>query len=223
MQANREAFLALWDRLGGTLHEQGLRVWGYIESAYSPRPGRCYHTLRHIGQVLTALDGMAEVEAHRGAKFDAHKWDLMRWAVWFHDYVSTGSPQDEQASSAHAMKWLPQQCAVSDWAFVDRCILATTHKHVPLDNYVAAVCDCDLSILGSTDEAFDEYERQVREEWAHVPEHLFAAARAVILQGIARRPHIYMTLHGRERWAVRARANLDRSIAKLLAVQPVPQ
>jgi predicted metal-dependent HD superfamily phosphohydrolase len=75
--------------------------------------------------------------------------------------------------------------------------------------------DIDLSILGAEAERFDEYEVQVRQEYAWVPGPVFRHKRREILQGFLARPHIYATEWFQRRFEAVARNNLQRSVARL--------
>jgi predicted metal-dependent HD superfamily phosphohydrolase len=75
--------------------------------------------------------------------------------------------------------------------------------------------DIDLSILGATPERFDEYEVQVRQEYAWVPGPLFRRKRGEILQAFLVRPSIYSMPWFRQRLEAQARSNLQRSVARL--------
>jgi predicted metal-dependent HD superfamily phosphohydrolase len=187
MKATLDQFSALYQAIGG--RHEGNAEFQALERAYS-EPRRKYHTLTHIGWGLRRLDEMAEVERHRGAKFDEPFWNTIRWAFWWHDYSLNGSPDDEKESAAAGVGWLPAGTSI-ELADVRRLIMATAHDRVPLAYDAAIMCDADLSILGASVEDFDRYEALVREEWAHVPEHLFAGARYQILGRIAAHPWIY--------------------------------
>jgi predicted metal-dependent HD superfamily phosphohydrolase len=219
MKATIKQFRALCHAIEGSIDIP--HVFDHLERAYS-EPRRRYHTLVHIGWGLRRLDEMAEVERHRGAKFDEPFWNTIRWAFWWHDYSLNGSPDDEKKSAEAGVRWLPPGSKVEP-ADVRRLIMATAHDRVPLAYDAAIMCDADLSILGASVEDFDRYEALVREEWAHVPEHLFAGARYQILGRIAAHPWIYMTEFGRQRWEVRARENLARSMASLLERAKIPE
>ena len=73
--------------------------------------------------------------------------------------------------------------------------------------------DVDLAILGAAPGRFDEYERQIRAEYAHVPEAEFRAGRRKVLQGFVERERIYVTDAFHDALEARARANLQRSLA----------
>jgi predicted metal-dependent HD superfamily phosphohydrolase len=77
--------------------------------------------------------------------------------------------------------------------------------------------DVDLSILGSPLVRYEEYERQIRAEYSHVPPKIFESKRAGILQGFLDRPRIFNTQVFFERYEQPARVNLARAIARLRA------
>jgi predicted metal-dependent HD superfamily phosphohydrolase len=75
--------------------------------------------------------------------------------------------------------------------------------------------DVDLSILGAKSERFDEYERQVREEYSWVPAPIFRSKRKATLAEFLNRPTIFNTEKFVGVYEARARENLRRSVAKL--------
>jgi predicted metal-dependent HD superfamily phosphohydrolase len=87
-------------------------------------------------------------------------------------------------------------------------IMATRHHQPGGDPDCTILLDIDLAILGATPERFAEYERQVRQEYAHVPEANYREARALVMQGFLARPRIFATATFFERYEARARANL---------------
>lgn len=225
MKATYEEFENLYQALGGALptfrHDyfHPVRVaFQALENAYSA-PRRCYHTLEHVSWVLRRLRDLEEVERGRGAKFDEEGWRLIEWAAWFHDLVNVGAPDDEELSAEEACRLLPlPRRTIHVDETIRRLIRATSHARVPRERDAAILCDADLAILGADDEVFDRYEAQVREEWSHVPDELFAGGRFAILKRIADHPRIYWTEEGRQRWESRARSNLGRSMLRLSRV-----
>ena len=75
--------------------------------------------------------------------------------------------------------------------------------------------DIDLSILGQDAETFDNYERAIRQEYAHVDDNAFRKGRSAILQRFLDRPAIYATPRMRSRYEEPARQNLRRSLLNL--------
>ena len=98
-----------------------------------------------------------------------------------------------------------------------RSAVQEARSHDPVFGRDAALLlDIDLAILGAAPARFDEYERQVRAEYAHVAEADFRAGRARVLAGFLARPRLYATEAFHGALEQRARANLARSLATLL-------
>jgi predicted metal-dependent HD superfamily phosphohydrolase len=76
------------------------------------------------------------------------------------------------------------------------------------------VVDADLSILGTDDATFDQYERDVREEYAMFDDATYRAGRRRVLEAFLGRSSIFSTPRARELWEARARANLARSLER---------
>jgi predicted metal-dependent HD superfamily phosphohydrolase len=73
----------------------------------------------------------------------------------------------------------------------------------------------DLSILGREEVRFREFEAQIRQEYAWVPDAVFGSGRAAILQGFLSRERIYVTDWFCTKYEQAARRNLETSIRRL--------
>ena len=94
-------------------------------------------------------------------------------------------------------------------------ILATVHDAQPVRREAQLVVDIDLAILGASEERFDEYEAEIRREYAWVPEELFRRERAELLRALLERLVLYNLDVFVLRFEQRARANLKRSLSRL--------
>ena len=175
-------------------------------------PGRGYHDRRHLGEVLDRLDELAQA----GERFDRPAVSL---AAWFHDGVYDGVAGDEARSAAWAERALSDAGVVpSTVAEVVRLVLLTEHhRPEPGDHNGEALSDADLAVLASDEARYDEYARDVRREYAHVPDDDFRRGRAAVLEDLAAKPSLFHTAHARTRWERPARANLTRELAALRA------
>lgn len=75
--------------------------------------------------------------------------------------------------------------------------------------------DADLWILSAPPERYREYQAQVRAEYAHVPDALFARGRGAILGGFAQREAIYRTATAHREWEAAARHNVAQELRML--------
>jgi predicted metal-dependent HD superfamily phosphohydrolase len=188
-------FDTLWRELG--LTTPSAPVFDALQRAYA-EPHRAYHTAQHIDECLMQLDragGNAEVEL----------------ALWFHDAVYDTRAHDNELRSA---EWAVRELGADhrSAAHIRDLILMTRHDALPVTPDAQLLVDIDLSILGAPHERFLEYESQVRQEYAWVPETIFRRERAKILQAFLDRPSIYSTALFRELLETRARENIATSL-----------
>lgn len=99
---------------------------------------------------------------------------------------------------------------------VAKLVMATKSHEAAADSDAGLIADVDLSILGQGEKRFAECERQIREEYAWVPQSIFASKRGEILQRFLARERIFATAWFRNKYESQARRNLAASIRKLI-------
>jgi predicted metal-dependent HD superfamily phosphohydrolase len=193
-----------WQALGATppagLFDQLLARYGEAH--------RRYHTLQHLDE---CLDKVAPVRAL------ADQPGEVELALWFHDAIYELQRHDNELQSA---LWAQREMLAAGTApeaaeRVHGLIIATRHSALPEAPDERLLVDIDLSILGAGRARFEDYERQVRAEYAWVPEAMFRAKRREMLQAFLARPAIYGTEVFQARLEAQARENLRWSIAQL--------
>ena len=164
---------------------------------------RAYHTLQHLDECLLILD-----EAKATSLIA--KPDLIEMALWFHDAVyDPQGHENEELSAQMALEALGNTETSSE---VARLIMLTK-SHQPGDGADDAwIIDIDLAIFAQPMERVLEYERQIRAEYAWVPESVYGEKRAEILTGFLKRQQIYLTAWARDQFETRARENLHALI-----------
>lgn len=172
---------------------------------------RHYHTAQHIGECFAHFD-----TARTHGDLCEHEAEV-ELALWFHDAIYQPRAKDNEAQSADWAASVMRNAELSDMAQtrVHALIMATRHDATPVKRDEQVLVDIDLAILGADSARFDEYEAQVREEYAWVPGILFRGTRRKILEGFVSRPSIYTTPHFRDRLEKKARENLARAMANL--------
>lgn len=204
LQQLSERWQHLWLGLGTT--RARVPSLDALLAAYAV-PARAYHNLRHIEECLRELDQ---------ARSWAERPDEVELAIWFHDAVYDPRRGDNEERSAEmAVDWI-EAAGLSGLLGerVRQLVLATRHKDLPEGADARLLMDVDLSILGQPPAVFDEYERGIRLEYAHVDEKTFRHGRAKILRRFLAGP-IYQTDFLRTRYQTQARENLARSVAAL--------
>ena len=170
-------------------------------------PHRSYHTLRHLDECFERLERVRTKAQHLG------ELDL---ALWYHDAVYDPRASDNEARSADlavsAMARAGLLAVARDR--VRALIMATWHDALPLTGDAALLVDVDLGILAAEPKRFDEYEGEIRAEYAWVPGPIFRNKRRAVLRGFTERSRIYSS-GAFDDDEPRAQVNLARSIARL--------
>ena len=168
-------------------------------------PNRRYHDVRHLAQCLTALEALAAEGAVARP---------VVLAAWFHDAVYEAVPgRDEESSAVLAEERLAGLLPRAEVEAVARLVRMTTH-HDPSGEDEAQLSDADLSILGLPRARYDMYVRDVRGDYAHLPESAWRAGRSAVLGALLGRPRLFHTATGADRWEETARANLRAELAR---------
>lgn len=196
-----------------------LKFFEELHHAYS---SRAYHNLRHVEICLCELDSYC---ANLKTSWGQPQYTDIELAIWYHDAICRQNGNDEESSANLAVSRLDMldlkhmACKVSELI-----ILGTKHgnneelkREYVTEEKINIMHDVDLSILGETEKTFDDYEGGIMREYAHVPEDVFRKKRAEILQGFLNRSRIFRTSYFHGRYEERARKNLERSIARLMA------
>lgn len=180
--------------------------YALLSAAYEG-PGRHYHTLRHAGACLNALDTVREQVP------DA---DIVALALWYHDVVyQPGRSDNEAVSAARGVDYVIRAGRPDLADDLHRLVMVTVHPSRPAVDDERWMVDLDLGILGQSWPVFERFERDIRAEYQHVPEAAFRARRQALLQTFLDAPRLYHTEHFHALLDSPARANLQRAIAVL--------
>lgn len=204
----QERWNQLWRSAGLTgdadVHFQAL-------TQFYSAPDRYYHNLQHVAECLREFDVI---------RHEAKQPTAVELAIWFHDSIyDSHAHNNEEQSADLAREWLRD--AQGDEQLIGlacELIMATRHVAAPEDTDARLMADVDLSILGQEENRFQQYEHQIRQEYLWVPETIFAAKRAEILEGFLARERIFFTEMFFERYEATARRNLLVSIRRWKAI-----
>jgi predicted metal-dependent HD superfamily phosphohydrolase len=196
------AWQRVWDELG--VAEAPRSVHAELIERYS-EPHRAYHTLRHLAECLDLR------QRFRAPSSIPAEVELV---LWFHDAIYDPTRQDNEERSAKWLDEVAHDCRLGDATRrrLRDLVMVTRHDAAPMSLDQAVLVDTDLAILGAPLERFDEYDRQIRKEYRHVPAFLYRRKRRQVLQGFLGRDRIYSTTRYFEAFERQARENLVRAI-----------
>lgn len=183
--------------------------WFVLLTEHYSGPGRHYHNLHHVAEMLRLL------EHFEGGSED---YDALRFAAWFHDALyDTRSGTNEEESAALAVRAVAELRAPHGRVeAVRRLILATKrHEAEGAAADLGLFLDADLSILGANEETYNAYSEAIREEYSWVPDAAYREGRLKVLTNFLGRERLFYTEPLAELFEARARSNLSNEIRSL--------
>ena len=205
--ADAAQWLDAWRELGVPDSPELSRLYRDVLLRYS-EPHRHYHTGQHLAECFEKVQDIIALAEHPAE---------VLVGLWFHDAIYDTQRHDNELRSADWARSAARQLGVGvDSAQrIHDLIMFTRHSAAPVGVDAQVLVDADLSILGAPPARFQEYEAQVRSEYAWVPDEIFRSTRARILKELLGRPHLYSTANFQERYEAQARRNLQQSLKHL--------
>lgn len=176
------------------------QLWEELEKAYTS-DGRYYHTLDHLSYMLELADKYRQQDV---------KYNLLQFAVFYHDIIYTSSRSDNEEKSAELAEDRLKAIGLSatDTAFVKEMIMATKAHQPHQDFTTNFLLDLDLAILGAGWQKYNVYRQAIRKEYSIYPDPVYQSGRRKVLQHFLGMPHIFKTPLFQERLELQARENL---------------
>lgn len=174
-------------------------------------PHRAYHTLAHI------KDCLEQFALVRHLCEDPLAVEL---AIWFHDLIYDVPPRENEVRSGESLLDFAQEAHLPFTTSVvaHKCVLATAHAHEAGFPDAHIMVDVDLSILGRSWDVYETYTKQIRKEYAVVPDVFYRHKRKQImekfLQSVCEKG-LYHTDMFRSLYEAQAKQNLEREIPTL--------
>lgn len=199
-----QQYLSLLEKSWFELHRhyhfsEPQKVFNKLIAAYSEKQ-RAYHTLQHLYECLVLLDSI------RSDLKDAYSVEL---ALWFHDAIYDPQAKDNELKSAELFeKYMAQDLSVEIVEKIKRWIIAT-QKHEAMDELdLQFLLDIDLAILAASPERFEEYEKQIQQEYAWVESEIYSIKRKEVLAHFYQTESLYQTEYFQQNFEQRAKVNL---------------
>lgn len=167
---------------------------------------RKYHTIKHISEMLIAAENFVLSEEQ-----------LL--AVWYHDAIYEPLSLDNEERSANiAVDELSKQGVPTSMLETIKTIVLDTKEHEPTIDDSAIVLDLDMAILASTPERYNEYIKQIRDEFNTIPDSYYYPHRKRFVEKCLRKAQartLYHTKFGKPLNEI-AEKNLDDELRYLL-------
>jgi predicted metal-dependent HD superfamily phosphohydrolase len=145
-------------------------------------PGRFYHTLDHVQNVLETVESLGS---------QARNLNAIKLAAWLHDVIYDSQASDNEERSADFAERLCEKLSIPDGRPVASLILKTKTHDAGHDPDAQVLLDADLAILGAGEAVYQTYAEQIRQEYAWVPEADYRNGRRRVLENFLNRPRIF--------------------------------
>lgn len=175
-------------------------LWTEIEEHYSAK-NRHYHNLQHLDSLYQQLAMVRDQIAH---------WETILFSLFYHDIIYNPLKSNNEEKSAELAEKRMKQLTVPDDMIVlcKAQILATKTHLQSTDNDTNYFTDADLSILGQAREVYSTYSKNVRKEYAMVPDLLYKRGRKKVLNHFLSLDRIFKTDFFYSKYEQAARRNL---------------
>lgn len=183
-----------------------LRMQEEIRQQYC-QPVRFYHTFQHVESLL--------IQYHELFSYWSNPKEVYL-AFVYHDVIyEYGAKDNEEQSALFAQQHIHNHMPQSELnvAYIMSLIRHTAnHGHLQreeINEEEQLFLDCDMSILGSSSAAFQEYEQQIEQEYTQVfPKILYRLGRKRFRSRLSKAPRIFFSDIFHQRYDIQARKNL---------------
>lgn len=179
-------------------------LWSDIAKQHSKK-NRYYHNLSHLENLYRHL-----IEV----KNEIKDWDMVLFALFYHDYIYNVYKQDNEEQSAKKAKKILNTLKIEKKR-ITTCfdtIIATQGHKIAKSKDINYFTDADLSILGSDWKTYERYYKNVRKEYKHYPDFMYHKGRIKVLHHFKDMPAIFKTNYFYNKFEIQAKKNLQQEI-----------
>lgn len=179
-------------------------LWHELELAYTHK-NRYYHNLEHLQNMFNALLPVKE---------EITDWDILLFALFYHDAVYSATKKDNELKSAkmaiNHLRRIGYDAYKASYCL--DIIMATKDHSFTANNDINLFTDADLSILGQPWEVYETYYKNVRKEYGIYPDIIYNQGRKKALQHFLKMDVIFKTDHFKNLYEDAARLNISKEI-----------
>lgn len=181
--------------------------WQQLDAFYS-ESFRAYHNFKHLEALFRFFDEYKAALAYP---------EEVAYAIFYHDSIYNIWRKDNEWRSAElAVKHIaPFTPDVLSSERIRLLIMATKHHKPGLNTDEKWMVDFDIAILGQSWDTYFNYTKQIRTEYATVPNFMYKKGRRKALQHFLNASRIYQTQPFYEAFEMNARYNLNKELELL--------
>lgn len=197
-----------WSALNTSLNQSLVNECYCDINKHHSSTNRYYHNLEHVYDLICQIQ--------RSKSLNKEERAILSYTAFFHDIIYNPKRSDNEYESALLAKsWLERlnvSKVITEGVFD---IIKDTKNHQS-DNYLSHMfIDMDLSILGASQEKFQEYSKKIRLEFSHLNDVAYFIGRKLFLSKILSRSKIFITDSYSAKYEIAARRNLKTEFKSL--------
>ncbi|MBC9798565.1 HD domain-containing protein [Sinomicrobium weinanense] len=200
----KETFLNLIKKYSDN-EDYNLECWNEIEQNYSSK-SRHYHTLEHLHNMLSELNGIKPQIEHL---------DAFLFSVFYHDVIYRPTKKDNELQSAIVFD---KRISKTTFQSIEKCvqqIKATKEHKLSSDRDTNFLLDIDLSILGKPTTEYQVYCRNIRKEYKIYPDFMYRKGRKNVLKNLLNLDSIFKTEFFKAKYENQAKENIINELNQL--------
>ena len=173
-----------------------------MERSYS-NASRYHHDFSHLKNMFEQLAYV---------KNDVEDIDALSFSIFYHDIVYIVTRSDNELKSAEVLE---SDLSITSFDQIQKCksqIEATKNHYKSEFQDTNILLDLDLSVLGTEWENYEEYARNVRQEFKVYPNFLYRKGRKKFLKTFLEKDQIFKTDYFIERFEQQAIKNLNMEL-----------
>jgi predicted metal-dependent HD superfamily phosphohydrolase len=178
------------------------KLWQEIKSRHS-EVHRHYHNLSHLNHLFQHINEVHSL---------LNNPQVALLSIFFHDIIYNPTKSDNEEQSALIAEKRLISISVPT-QIIDQCtqmILATKSHKESLISDCNYFTDADLAILGSSQEYYSNYAKQIRQEYAMYDDKTYKAGRKKVLAHFLAMPRVFKTNWFYNKLEVQSRQNMKK-------------
>ncbi|TGK47638.1 hypothetical protein EHQ16_02565 [Leptospira kanakyensis] len=184
-------------------------LWEEIKTRYS-ESHRSYHNLNHIYQMLGEFENI---------KTKLKDPEMVLFALYYHDLIYDPKSKTNEEESAKIAETKLEELGITKER-IEICLhhILATKSHRLDEKYHSDTkyfLDMDLSILGSDEEEYLEYTKNIRKEYSAYSDEDYRKGRIQVLRHFTETVRLFQTDVFFDQYEMRSRHNLKSEIHSL--------
>ncbi|KFD50179.1 hypothetical protein M514_08924 [Trichuris suis] len=209
MDAAAEDLKRRWNLLNADAVEEVKSAWWKRILETYTAPSRHFHNILLVHRTFLLYDRCKHLLTNRYA---------VAFAIFFHDICYDATSNSNEHESALEFQKFSKETVINQ----PECVIDLIERRGSIAQDESKIGDAEyfsdlqLAVLGSTEQEYEEYKRNLRLECCHLNDDAYRAQRLKLLKTLLLIPNIFRTSFFRELFEKQSRENVQKEIDELV-------